>query len=536
MLRAEYNTIFYVRKTALKLETTFQEDHQVKITAEIAAEQFEDSKQRAARKLAKKVKIPGFRPGKAPYAVIVRQLGEGAIMEEALDMLVEEAYPTIIEEAGIKPYGPGTLEKITSMDPPILEFIVPLESEVTLGDYHSLKKDFELPEVDEKEVQAVLNNLRQRQVVLEDVERAAQDGDLVTVKVSARRAEVAEDQDETLIKERSFPILVQMEPGEEDDSKKYEWPFTGFSKNLVGLSAGDEKSFEFTYPEDAEQEGFRGVRALFDIKVEGVKSRILPELNDDFAKTLGEYDTMDDLLKEIHEMLDEQNRSAYEENYIEGLLDEAVGMSEFKYPPQMVERELDNLIKNLEGNLQQQNMTMDLYLKSRDMEMDALREETRPFAETQLRKQLFLMELAEAESLQIDQGLLMQETNNTMNYLASGMSEKEAKKLSDRSVYTNVLTSVYANLMNRASMERLRDIASGKLAEMEAAQAEKAEAEALKADEPEAEAQTEVAQSESEQSEPEPSVSEPSDHAPEAKAADEPEAVTEETESDNPEA
>lgn len=471
MLRAYLKTIFYVRITALKIETTFQEDHQAKITAEIAAEQFEESKQRAARKLAKKVKIPGFRPGKAPYAVIARQLGESAIMEEALDLLVEEAYPKIIEEAGIKPYGPGTLEKITSMDPPVLEFVVPLEAEISMGDYHSLKKEYDLPEVEETEVQAVLNNLRQRQVVLEDVERAAQDGDLVTVKFNAKRAEVEGEQDPFLIKERSFPILVQADSDEAEDNKKYEWPFTGFSKNLVGMSAGDEKSFEYTYSEDAEQEGFRGVRAIFGIKVEGVKSRILPELNDDFAKSLGEYDTMDDLLKEVHEMLNEQNRSAYDDAYIEEILDQAVELSVFKYPPQMVERELDNLIKNLENNLQQQNMTLELYLKSRDMEMDALREETRPFAEKQLRKQLFLMELAEAEKLQIDQGQLMQETNNTMNYLASGMSEKEAKKLSDRSVYTNVLTNVYANLIQRASMDRLRDIASGKLAEMEAAQA-----------------------------------------------------------------
>ncbi len=462
----------------MKIETTFQEDHQVKIKAEFDAEQFEEFKQRAARKLAKKVKIPGFRPGKAPYPVIVRQIGEGAIIEEALEILVDDQYPKIVEEAGIKPYGPGALENIPSMDPPVLEFVIPLDAEVKIGDYRSLKKDYELPVVAEKEVQAVLNNLRQRQVVLEDVDRPGQDGDLVTVKVSANRAEVEEEQEPSLIKERSFPILVQNEAEDEEETKKYEWPFSGFSKHLVGMSAGDEKSFEYTYAEDAEQEGFRGVRAIFDIKIEGVKSRLLPELNDDFAKTLGEYDTMDDLLKEIRNMLEEQNRSTYDEEYIENLLDEAIEQGEFKYPPQMLERELDSLLKNLENRLQQQNMTMDLYLKSREMEMDALREETRPFAEKQLRKELFLLELADAEKLEIDQSELMQETNNTMNYMASGMSEKEVKKLDNREMYTNILTSVYANLMNRASMNRLRDIASGKLAEMEAAAQEAAAAKA----------------------------------------------------------
>lgn len=494
----------------MKIETTFQDDHQVKITAEVDAEQFEESKHRAARKLAKKVKIPGFRPGKAPYAVIVRQLGEGAVVEEALDMLVEDAYPKLIEEAGIKPYGPGTLEKISQMDPPILEFVVPLDAEIKLGDYRSLKKDYELPEVGEVEIQAVLNNLRQRQVLLEDVERPAQDGDLVTVKVSAKRSETeskAEEADEAtdadaetevdadaaLIKERSFPILVQSEPVEGADSQRYEWPFSGFSKHLLGLSAGDETSFEYTYPEDAEQEGFRGVKALFNVEVEGIKSRLLPEIDDDFAKSVGEYDTMEELLNEIREMLEEQSQKAYDEEYLEALLEEGVELSEFKYPPQMLKRQLDDMIHNLDDRLQQQNMTMELYLKSRDMDMEALREETRPIAEKQLLKELFLMELADSEDLKIEQGLLMQEANNTMNYIASGMSEKEVKKLTNPSVYNNVITSVYANLITKAAMDRLRDIASGKLAEMEAAEATaKAEAEAQAQADTTKEAETET--------------------------------------------
>lgn len=465
----------------MKIETTFQDDHQAKITAEIAPEQFEEFKQRAGRKLAKKVKIPGFRPGKAPYPVIARQLGEGAIVEEALEILVDDMYPKIIEESGIKPYGPGTLENIQSMDPPVLEFVVPLDAEVDLGDYHSLKKDYQLPELDEKEVDSVLNNLRQRQVVLEDVDRPAQDSDLVTVKLSAKRAGAEEESDGVLIKERSFPILVQSKPSSDDEESEnknnpYEWPFFGFSKHLEGLSVGEEKSFEYTYPEDAEQEGFRGVTAVFDIQVEGVKSRLLPELNDDFAKSLGEYDTMEELLKEVRDMLEEQNRDVYNDEYTESLLDEAIELGVYKYPPQMVERELDNLIQNLENRLQQQKMTIDLYLKSREMDMEALREETRPLADKQLRKQLFLMEMAKAENLEVDQNLLIQETDNTMKYLTSGMPENEVKKFTNQENFQNVFSNVYVNLLNRAALERLRDIANGQLAEKEIAAQEAAQA------------------------------------------------------------
>lgn len=448
----------------MKIETTFQDDHQAKIVAEVTAEQFEGSKQRAARKLARKVKIPGFRPGKAPYAVITRQIGEAAVVEEALDLFVDEFYPKIIEEAGIHPYGPGSITNISQLDPPILEFVIPLEPDVNIGDYHSLSKEYKLPQVMQEEIDAWLENLRQRQVVLEDVDRAAQENDLVTVKISANRLNVEADQEPSLIKERSIPIVVQTQPAN-DESPKYEWPFTGFSKHLIGMSAGESQSFQYEYPEDAEQEGFRGVKAVFNLEVEGIKARLLPQLDDDFAKTVGEFDNLEALVQEIRNMLEEEKRNSYENEYTETLLEEAIDLGDYKYPPQMVERELDNLIQSLENNLQQQNLTMDLYLKSRDMDLEGLREESRPYAEKQVKKQLFLMKLAETEKLEVKQKELLEETNQTINYLASSMPEKEAKRLAQREVYTNVVSNVYANLLNRQSLSRLRDIASGQLSE-----------------------------------------------------------------------
>jgi len=122
----------------LKIQKQLLDDHQMKLTVEVDADQMEAMKKRAARKISKQVKIPGFRPGKAPYPVIVRQIGEGVIVEEALEILVDDIYPQIIKEADIKPYGPGSLEKVESLDPPVLEIVVPLEAEVDLGDssYH----------------------------------------------------------------------------------------------------------------------------------------------------------------------------------------------------------------------------------------------------------------------------------------------------------------------------------------------------------------------------------------------------------------
>ena len=110
----------------MKIEKEFRDDHQVKLTVELDDDTFEKAKQRAARQIAKRIKIPGFRPGKAPYGVILRQVGEGQVVEGALELVIDEQYSEIIKEAEIEPYGPGTLDNVPELDPPTLEFIVPL--------------------------------------------------------------------------------------------------------------------------------------------------------------------------------------------------------------------------------------------------------------------------------------------------------------------------------------------------------------------------------------------------------------------------
>ena len=169
----------------MKIDTQPLEDHQVKLTVEVENEKLSEAKIRAARQLAKKVKIPGFRPGKAPYQVVVRQIGDAAILEEAMELLIDDIYPKVIEEADIHPYGPGKLEQIVSTEPPTFEFVIPLEAKVVLGDFRSIRRPYELKEIPEQDVENVLDDLRERQAVIEPVDRPAQPGDLVDVRLSA---------------------------------------------------------------------------------------------------------------------------------------------------------------------------------------------------------------------------------------------------------------------------------------------------------------------------------------------------------------
>ncbi len=447
----------------MKIETQFLEDHQVKLIVEVEAEQMEEMKRRAANKLSRRVKIPGFRPGKAPYPVILRTVGESVVAEEALEMLVEDIYPKAIKESQIEPYGPGKLEKVASMEPITLEFVVPLDAKVTLGDYRSRRKPYEPKPVADKDVDDAIKELQERQALIEPVERPAHEGDVVTVKLSGVRKDNVENN--VLLSERSVPVIIRS--GDKD-----EWLFEGFSKSFDGLSADASGVIEHTFPADNENKELQGVPAEFKYVVENVKSRTLPDVDDEFAKSLGDFETVDAMRDNVRTALDAQSKAAYNETYDNEIIEETVENSQFEYPPQMLENEIDQAIKDLENRLNQQGLDMDIYLKSRNKDMDALKEELKPVAEKRLKRGLVLFELGKAEDIQIKKDELETEAVNTLSYLQRSLPERDARRLTNRNVRDNVLSNVMVDMMTRKTIERLRDIYSGKLEIVEAEQAE----------------------------------------------------------------
>ncbi len=144
----------------MKIEKKILDDRQAELTVEYTEKEFEGFKRRAARKISKDTKIPGFRPGKAPYEVIVNRYGEAAILQEAIDILLDDDYGKFLEEADIEPSAPGSLDKVESYDPPKMVFTVPLEPEIDLGEYREVRKPYELEEFDLSNVDDFITNLR----------------------------------------------------------------------------------------------------------------------------------------------------------------------------------------------------------------------------------------------------------------------------------------------------------------------------------------------------------------------------------------
>jgi trigger factor len=442
----------------LNIEQQPLENHQVKLTVQVEPSKLEEAKHRAARQISQQKKIPGFRPGKAPYPIVLRTIGEGAILDEALDLLVKDIYPKAIEEAKIKPYGPGSLENMPKLDPPTFEFIVPLEPEVTLSDYKKIRIPYKLKSITKKDINKVLEDLRERQVVLEPSDQPAKEGDQTYIKLSIKRLNPTEGEIPSLVNDRRMPVVISSSKTE----NKAEWPYPGFSQTLIGTVKGEEKVLRYTYPEDSDFKDLRGKETEVQVVVEEIKKRILPELNDEFAQSVGEqYENLEALIADIRASLEKQAKEEYEDSYNDNIMKEILKETTVKYPPQMLEREIDLYIHQLEDRLAQQKLDMDTYLKMRKFDIAALRAETKPLAEERLKRTLVLLDISKAENIKVENAELESESMRTLDELGRMMAPDKAKKTLTNEFVRGMIGNIGADLLVQHTWAYLQSVARG---------------------------------------------------------------------------
>jgi trigger factor len=456
----------------LKIETTPRDDHQVKVVAEFEPEVLEKFKHRAARKIANEAKIPGFRPGKAPYEVVKRFAGEGAIVNEAMELMIDEVYPEVVKESGIKPFGPGSLEEVVTYTPPTFAFVIPLEPEITLGDYRSVRQEYNPEPFDEKEVDRFFYQLRTNYATVEPAERPAQENDLVFITYSGTLTQPAEGEEAAV--DTDAPTQVLIKP--EDQPQEGERPFTGIGRQLIGVSAGDERDFTHTFADDYADEKVKGKEVTYHVKVQSVKSLALPELNDEFAQTMGEYSSFDAMRSSIHNTMETSKREEYDQNYFTQIVDKIRETSTVVYPPQALEEESEQVQRSIERDLARQKMDLETYLKMRKLEKDAfIDQEVKPIAITRLIRSLIMDEISRKENLKVDQKQLESGFGATLNELqVSGELPKMRKRFGDDRLANVVAMETASRLMNRQVLERLKAIATGQVIEEAAAQEEPA--------------------------------------------------------------
>lgn len=373
------------------------ENHEITLNVSVSAEEFQPFKQQAARKISGRNKIAGFRPGKAPYAMIERMYGNEAIAQEALDIFLEKEYGHLIDEAGIQPGGMGNLTKVDSFDPPVFTVVIPLVPEVDLGDYRDIREAYEEPVVSDEDYEGTLNELRTNYATAEPTDDPIENGHQVNAIVSITRVEVdPETGSNTLVNEMPYDFEIG-----KDTERGF--PYAGYTKELIGKKAGEVVTTNYTFGDDAPIEKMQGVETVIKTTVQGVKKRVLPELDLEFTKNFGEYETLEAFTDDVKARIKEAKVREYENDYIEALTKKLVETAKIDFAPAALEEEAQSLFNDFSERIKQQGLDLETYFKM--MKTDAekfLNEEVRPQAESQLKRRLVIEKFARVEKIQLN--------------------------------------------------------------------------------------------------------------------------------------
>jgi len=449
----------------LKTTKEYTDDHQVKITAEFEQDLLEQYKRRAARKIAKNTRIPGFRPGKAPYNMVLNHVGEASVIQEAIDLLLEEEYPKVLDQEGIKPWGPGNLENISSYEPPIFEFVIPLEAEVALIGDDKLNKEYAPEAVTDEEIEQELERIKRNFADVVPVERAAKEGDVVYFTLEATDKN-AVDEDVVIIKETPQQVLIEAE----DVKRPSEWPFEGFNRKFIGKKAGKSLEFEHSFPEDARDESLAGKTVKFVANLQEVKELQSPELNEEILQQIGGYETEEALREDIKKAIENRKNTEYDDQYFTELVDELRENSTIKYCPQQLEDAEEDMLHQVEHQLSHQGMDLELLLKLRKQDKETyIEEEIKPHAKNRLERSLIMNELTRKHELKIDEKVLEAEIQKIIGQMIqSGELERAQKDLGAKKFSESVTMEAYNRAMGQAQFELLKSLANPDFVQVEA--------------------------------------------------------------------
>jgi trigger factor len=442
----------------LKTEKTFTEDHQVRVRAEFEQETLEGFKRKAARKIAQKTRIPGFRPGKAPYSMVVGHVGEAAILEEAIDLMLNDVYPHILEQENIEPYGPGNLEDIPRQEPPVFEFVIPLSPETELGDVDNLKKPYEPPVVTDDDVEEYITQLRQNQANIVPVEGAAKVGQLVYMTLEATDENAKTPEEAVIVKSAPQQTLIPTQKEE----KESEWPYKGFARELVGKKAEDQFSLIHTFPAESKDGALAGKTVRFDINIQSVKELELPEMDQEFLTSIGGFENVETFQQAVRQKLENDRTSEYDDTYYLELVDTLRSGATLKYPPQMIKEEEDDVLHRIEHDLEHRGLDLDVYLKIRKMDKEQfIEEEVKQTAKDRLERSLVMDAITKKFGVKVTQEQMQAEVTGVLNSLLISGEYEEAEKQLGKKRFTEAISNEAANnALEKAIRHQLRTLAS----------------------------------------------------------------------------
>ncbi|MBL8147865.1 MAG: trigger factor [Anaerolineae bacterium] len=476
----------------MNIQTERLENHTARLTVELEATAFEQAKQKAARKLSNRVNLPGFRKGKAPYHIVVRFIGEPAIVEEAVELMSSDLYPAALKEANIEPYGPGSVEDIQA-DPLAIVYVVPLAATVDLKDYRSIRLPFEPPVVTDKDVEHGIRHVLEREAETQPTDEPAVMGNRVTIGIHSHLHEAGQEghEGEGFIHEHGYKFVLD----EHNDL------VPGFSAKLTGAKAGDKLDFELTIPEDSEDfEEARGKTAHFEVEVSAVELITLPELNDAFADLIingGGEDSDDDLdedleadgaaaeLAEAEAAVEEADDGTpatvaqlrvkvrddiergmtndLREKYADDMLKAIVEQADIRYPEALIADQIESMLSRMDQQLRQQGLNLEDYKRLLHKTDEDLFNDYRDPAIDTIRHSLARREFFDAEQLAITDADMDAEFDRL-----AGDNTDEEQRAAVRSLFENQGLGDYLReqVAERKVSDRLFAIGTGEAPEL----------------------------------------------------------------------
>jgi trigger factor len=362
------------------------------LTIELDWDEIETATNKAYKRLAQKYNVPGFRPGHAPRTMIERMIGKEAVYQEGIDDLVDVAYRKALTDHDLTPIAQAHVEGTPNFEegePYSVQLHVPVLTQATLGDYQAIRVAPPELAITDQQVDETVERLREQQAIWQPVERGAEIGDQVTLDLKL----TAEGREKPIsdLHDNEF-VLVNDRVG----------IFTGMDEQLVGLKEGDSKTFTTTIPEDYSNPDLAGKTATYEVTAKAVKNRELPEVNDEFAASVGDYANVDAVRQAIREQLRSQRTRDAERDLSDAAVKALTESSTYTIHPLLVEDESKTMMRETARMLEDNRLTLEQFLESSGKTEDEYLKELEPEATERVKRDLALAALADAENIAIE--------------------------------------------------------------------------------------------------------------------------------------
>ena len=401
------------------------EKNMAKLTIEVSSEEFEKAMAKAYKKNKNKISMPGFRKGKAPRAMIEKMYGKGVFYEDAANSIIPDAYADAAKESELEIVAQPEIDvtQIESGKPFIFTATVALKPEVTLGEYKGIEVEKKEVEVTDEEVDTEINRVRESNARMIDIDdRAAQDGDTVVIDfdgyVDGKQFEGGKAEDYSLVLgSHSF--------------------IDNFEEQLEGKNIGEDVTVNVTFPENYQAEELQGKPAEFKVKIKEIKVKELPELDDDFAQDVSNFDTIAEYKEDLKKKLAENKEEALKREREETVIGKIIENAQMDIPEQMVEAQTRQMTQEFAQRLSSQGLSIDQYMQFTGLTPQKMIEELKPQALKRIQSRLVLEAVVAAENIETSEDELNKEIENMasmyqmeVDKLKEVIGEEEKKQIS----------------------------------------------------------------------------------------------------------